>query len=290
MKTKLVLALVLLLSAVGCKADLEAIPDVSATNQASITPSPEPTATSTMPILRKISEFKASAPSSDPQQVADYANDLLPQLGYEYELDLERIIIQKIKQRKTKPVKVEGDDWPYVSFDLEVMTTTNSKKQISITAPADAVCCCGYYYTRIAVTKVSPKELTVVVDSKEVIIARPKEIPVVQEYIFGKEAPRPAKLRSWEVPSETYPYGVSSDGLKLYVETEIDELLLEISETGSLRFVPKGLERIVTEGEDLRKLPAPREGEILHKSGEFGLIRYVLNGTPYVLEFPYPCT
>lgn len=253
-------------------------------------PMPQPSSDPTMPILNQIAKIKRQKPSSTAQEIADHANGLLPRLGFDYNLDLEKIITRKIKQRQTKPVKVEGDETRYIKFDLDLVAMSGAKKKLAVTAPAEGLCCCGYYYTPIPVTKITPRELTIVIDSKEVVVARPKDIPVVQEYIFGKQEAKPTKLRSWEVPYETYPYGISSDGLKLYVKTEIDELLLEISENGSLRFVPKDSKEIVTEGEDLNKLPPPKEGEILHRSGELGLIRYVLNDVPYVVEFPYPCT
>ena len=299
MKSKIPIRITLVLvatviSMLGCNAVDDVSVASNATNQASsaptVTPSPQTTPEPTMPILKEVAKFKREKPNSTAQEVAAYGNELLPRFGFEYGLDLEKIITRKIKQRQTKPVKVEGDDSSYVTFGLDLVSTTGVKKKLVVTAPADSVCCCGYYYTSIPVTRITPKELTVVIDSQEVVVTRPKDFPVVQDYIFGKQEAKPTKLRSWEVPYETNPYGVSSDGLKLYIETEIDGLLLEISENGSLKFAPKDSEQIVTKGEDVNKLPPPKVGEILHKSGEFGLMRYVLNDVPYVIEFPYPCT
>jgi hypothetical protein len=299
MKSKMPIRIAVLLVAtvilmLGCSAAEDVSVASNVTNQVSpattVSPSPQTTPEPTMPILKEIAKFKREKPDSTEQEVAAYGNEILPRLGFEYDLDLEEIIKRKIKQRQTKPVKVEGDDFPYVTFGLDLVSTTGVKKKLVVTAPADSVCCCGYYYTSIPVTKITPKELTVVIDSQEVVIKRPKDFPVVQDYIFGKQEAKPTKLRSWEVPYETYPYGVSSDGLKLYIETEIDGLLLEISENGSLKFATNDSEQIVTNGEDINKLPPPKEGEILHKSGEFGLMRYILNDVPYVVEFPYPCT
>lgn len=272
--------------------DPQAAKAVNTQTAESPTASPTPVSTPdpTMPILKEVVKFKRENPNSSAQELADFGNGLLPRFGFEYNIDLEKIIERKIKRRETKPVKVEGDDFPYVKFDLDLVSTTGAKKKFTVTAPAEGVCCCGYYYTSIPVTKITPKEITVVIDSQEVIVTRPKDFPVVQEYIFGKQEAKPTKLRSWEAPYETYPYGVSSDGQKLYVKTEIDELLLEISDNGSLKFATKDSETIIAKGEDLNKLPPPKEGEILHKSGEFGLMRYFLNDVPYVVEFPYPCT
>lgn len=274
----------------GCKTGSDIPAQTTANSELAIAPTPEQSPEPIMPILRAIADYKRSRPSASTQEIADHANGLLPKYGFQYNLDLERIIAAKTKQHQTKPTKIPGDDDEYVKFDLDVVSVDGAKKKLPVVAPANGSCCCGYYYTPISVTKITPKQLTVVIDAQEIVIARPKEIPVVQEYILGKEQAKLTKLRSWEVPYETYPYGVSSDGKKLYVKTDIDELLLEIAETGELRFVPTGTEGIVANGEDLNKLPPPKVGEILRKSGEFGLMRYMLNGIPYVVEFPYPCT
>ncbi len=285
-----IIILLTLLFFAGCKTGIDVPPNTTANNETVSAPTPEQSPEPAMPILRAIADYKRSTPSASTQEIADHANGLLPKYGFQYNLDLERIIAAKTKQHQTKPTKMPGDDDEYVNFDLDVVSVDGAKKKLPIVAPANGSCCCGYYYTPIPVTKITPKELTVVIDAQEIVIARPKEIPIVQDYILGKEQPKLIKLRSWEVPFETYPYGISADGKKLYIDVEFENLLLEISETGVLRFVPKETRGIVANGEDLNKLPPPKVGEILRKSGEFGLMRYMLNGTPYVVEFPYPCT
>lgn len=284
------LLLLTLLFSAGCKTGAEGRAETPANRDVAGSPTPNSEPEPSMPLLKAVAKYMRSAGTKDPQVIADYANDQLPKYGFEYELDLERIITKKIEQGLTTSIKLEGDDFPYVTFDLEVTSTNGAKRKLAVTAPAESVCCCGYYYTPIPVTKITPKELSLVIDSQETVIARPKDIPVVQEYILAKDQLKPSKLRSWEVPYETYPYGLSGDGRKLYVEVPIDEILLEISDDGVPRFVPRNATGIFTEGEDLRKLPTPKQGEILRKSGELGLMRYMLSGVPYILEFPYPCT
>lgn len=284
------LVLLMLSLLAGCKIADDAPAQTTSNTQSVTAPTPDTAPEPSMPILREIAKYKQSKPAASAQDLADYANGLLPKLGFAYELDFEKIITRKIKQHQTTPTKVPGDDGEYVRFDLDVVSVDGVKKKMPVVASAQDSCCCGYYYTAIAVTKITPKQLTVVVDGQPITITRPKEVPVVQEYIFGKEEPKPVKLRSWEVPHETYPFGVSSDGKKLYVKTDLDELLLEISDTGNLRFVPADAAGIVANGEDLNKLPTPKVGEILRKSGAFGLMRYMLDGVAYVVEFPYPCT
>lgn len=253
---------------------------------------PDPEIDLGIPVLNEIYRHKMGNPTITSQAMADHGNKLLPVLGFSYDLDLEKIIRTKIRAGATKPIKKAGDDFPYVSLPIQIRSVAGQKKTLSVTAPAEDVCCCGYYYTPIPVTQISSARMTVVIDRKEVVMRRTKDFPVVQEYMLYEDRKPPKKVRSWEVPYETYPYGVSADGLSLYIEIDarIADLLLEISSDGSLKFVPKKTEGVVTHTEDLRKLPPPKEGEILHKSGEFGLLRYVVAGKRYLLEFPYPCT
>jgi hypothetical protein len=288
---KLLLLLVVLFTG-GCNSSSDLSPAVSASasnDPIVIAPTPGPITEPRMPILKQVAKYIRSASPESSQAIADHANSLLAKYGFEYHIDLEKIVTTKVKQPKTKPVKMEGDDFPYVRFELEVTSKDGKKSKLALTAPAEGVCCCGFYYTPVPVTKITARELTLVINSQEFAISRPKDFPVVQEYILYEDDKKPSKLRSWEVPFETYPYGLSVDGKKLYIELSINEVLLEISEDGSLKFVPKNAEGIVTPDADLRKTPPPNVGEVLQKSGEFGLMQYTLNGTPFILEFPYPC-
>ena len=244
-----------------------------------------------MAILSKIVKYKKANPSITAQALADYGNELLPALGFDYDFDMEKTIQAKTRAKVTKPVKKPGDDATYISFPFQISSESGAKATLNIIAPDEASCCCGYYYTPIPVTQVSVRRLTIVVNGKPVAVRRTKEFPVVQEYILYKDRNHPKKVRSWEVPYETYPYGLSVDSLTLFIETDVPDLLLGISsENGNLRFVPKTADNIVKDGEDLRKLPPPKEGEAIYKSGEYGLIQYIIAGKPFVLEFPYPCT
>ncbi len=148
----------------------------------------------------------------------------------------------------------------------------------------------GSHYASIPVTQISPKQITVVIDGKPNTIRRTKDFPIVDEYILYEDEKSPKKVRSWEAPYETYPYALSNDGASVYFETEINKLLLEVSADGRLRFVPIDLPDIITQKEDLREIHAPKEGEILIKSGEYGVYKYMIAGKPYFLEFPFVCT
>lgn len=241
-------------------------------------------------VLDDITNYKRENKDIPSKDLADFGNTLLPTHGFNFDIDLASVVEKKIAARNTKPVKKEGDDSLFVSFPLELLTERGTKKIFEITALGEASCCCGYYYTPFPITQITKQRMTIVVDGKPYLIRRNRDFPVVQEYILYENLKKPKKIRSWEVPYETYPYGLSKDGMNLYIDLDTENLLLEISNAGSLRFVAKDTEGIINNGEDLRKLPPPKVGEVLNKSGEFGLMRYKLENKEYVVEFPYPCT
>ncbi len=244
----------------------------------------------TMPILNEIVKYKKANPRASSQDLADLGNKLLPTFGFEFEIDLGGLVETALKSKNVKRMKKDGYDEEYIDLTVPLVTVTGKKTSIKVAAPTSESCCCGYTYTPIPVTQISPARITVVIDGRPVMVTRTKELPAVQEYILYEGVSSPQKIRSWEAPFETYPYGLSVDGNSVFFETDLKAILLEESSDGSLRFVTRDLPDIITEKVDLREQPAPKFGEILHKSGEFGLYKYVIGGKSYVLEFPYICT
>ncbi len=243
-----------------------------------------------MPILKEIAKYNKANPSASSQDLADRGNEILPTIGFEFDIDLGKLITKALKSKHLERVKKDGDDDEYFYLTVPLITESGRKTSVRVVAPTFESCCCGYTYTPIPVTQISSTRMTVVIDGKPIVIKRAKDLPVVQEYILYENENAPKKVRSWEAPFETYPYGLSADGTAVYFDTGVDKLLLEVSVDGSLRFVTKDSPGIIIQKEDLRERHAPKVGEILHKSGEFGLYKYIVARKPYILEFPYICT
>ena len=55
-----------------------------------------------MPILKEVVKFKREKPNSTEQEVAAYGNELLRRFGFEFGLDLEKIITRKAVEPLSK--------------------------------------------------------------------------------------------------------------------------------------------------------------------------------------------
>ena len=94
-------------------------------------------------------------------------------------------------------------------------------------------------------------------------------------------------LRSWQLPFQTIPEGISADGRSLFLgfhtEFGLDELLLELPEDGRPRFRAKeGTDLGAGEWIDER----PRDP---HDTFE-GYMRFRVGGREHVVRFTGPCT
>lgn len=241
-------------------------------------------------ILEDLEKYKKVNPQISAEELAKFGNKLLLQKGFNYEISFCDVIERKIKTKKAKGISDENGNFSYVSFPYQ-MTLVNSAKAIfQITAPNDESCCCGYCYTEFPVLNITKNQMTLVSSGKTYSVIRDKDLSVSEEYVLVDEKTLQREIRKWQVPFETYPFGISKDGTKLYIEFDENDILLEISEKGVLRLVPKNEPNILSNGKDLRQTPPPKIGEILNKSGEFGFYSFKTGNKNYIVKFSYPCT
>jgi hypothetical protein len=241
-------------------------------------------------LIEKLTLKQKENPSITATEFADFATGLIPKYGVDFWVDLADLIEQK---RKSKEITEIADG--NVQFNFELKTNDSKQTTFRIESPTDS-CCCGYAYADFPVSNITDKMMTIIIDGKPHNVIRTKEISFSQEYILVDNKTKKKKIRSWQVPFETQPFGISGDGTKLYIEYKDTEeykdtgLLLEISETGSLKFVAKNSPNIIANGEDLMKRPTPKTGEIIYKSGENGLMMFKSGEKQFIIDFPYVCT
>ena len=199
-----------------------------------------------MPILKKIATFKKENPRATTQELANKGNELLPTLGFEFDIDLGKQVEKELASTKVVTIKKEGDSGEYFYLNLPLQSENGSRKSVKLLAPAYESCCCGFTYVPVPVTQTSSTKMTVIIDGNPTVVKRTKDIPMVQEYILYTNEKKPKRIRSWEAPFETSPYGISVDGTSVYFETDIEEVVLEVSEKGVLRFAAKESSEIIT--------------------------------------------
>lgn len=242
-------------------------------------------------ILKDIEEHKKTDPQLAEKDLIEFGNALLQKKGFNYDISICEVIDQKKKTKQTKAIPGENEYDKYVSFPYRTTLTNSTQKTFRITAPDFESCCCGYCYTEFPVLNITGKQMTLIADGKTFSIKRTKELSVSDEHLLVDNKTRRTVIRKWQVPFEAYPYGVSKDGTKLYIDL-FDEIqiLLEISEIGNLKFVSKSDPNIIAGGKDLRTDLPPKVGEILYKSGYIGYYIFKSGKQSFIVKFPYPCT
>jgi len=236
-------------------------------------------------------EKKKANPKITAKELAEFGNDLIKQKGVNFDIDLADLIEQKLESKEAKEIAEENEFDSVVAFNHSLTLADGTKKSFRITAPGSESCCCGYFYTQFPVSQITDKQLTVISDGKPYVIKRSKEIAFSQEHVLIDNQTMKKEIRKWQVPFETSPFGISQDGSKLYIEIEDEvELLLEISENGSIQFVPQDNPNIISNGKDLRDQPAPKLGEPIYKSGEGGFVKFTSGSKSFIVAFQYVCT
>jgi hypothetical protein len=183
-------------------------------------------------ISEDIVNYKSENPAATAKEIADYGNRLLPVKGYNYWFDLEGL--NKKKEKEARILSEETQVYPY-SMPL----VRGSRASFLIFAPRNDSCCCGYFYGDLPVTRVTGQTVTFISGGKTYAVLRPKELGRTEQYA-AIDLRKPSKnLRTWQIPYETYPQGISADGKQLYVEGPAEDILLEISFDGSFRLVAK---------------------------------------------------
>jgi hypothetical protein len=240
-------------------------------------------------IINDLEKKKNDTPNITTDEIVVYGNKLIKEKGFNFHIDLADLVEKKAEAKETDVISDKDESFPLISFPHSLTLVDGTKKTFWLIAPQEAHCCCGYHYSDFPVTKITDEQMTVVVNNQTYDIKRTKEISISQEHILIDSKTMKKAIRKWQVPYETYPYGISEDGTKLYIDLE-DDILLEISENGDIQFVSKNSPKIITKGIDLNKHPTPKVGEILQKSGELGYMKFTSGSKSFIVEFPYICT
>lgn len=229
----------------------------------------------------KITELAARKKSENPnltaKQLADYATGLIPLYGVNFGIDLSGLIRRKIKARKVKKLHDEN-----VRFDFQMTLNDSSKKIFQIDAPVEG-CCCGLAYADFPVTEITAKYMTVIAGGKPYRIKRTSDVSFTQSNTLVEGKTKSKQIRVWQVPGEAAPHGISADGTKLYIYYDND-LMLEISETGKLKFVSPDDPNIISDGTDW-----VAEKKYIDPNGK-GLMNFKSKNKNYFVKFEYVCS
>ncbi len=220
-------------------------------------------------IIEQMEKRKEENPKITAKNLADFGNTLLAKEGYEFTFAAEqsKVLVSN--------VDVDSED-----FEVYKLTAINGKSRLFATQ-AHGSHPCGTW-TGLTVTQLNSKQMTILADGKSYPVAMPKALVFDEIALVEKNLKK--TIRRWLTPLDATPEAISKDGKIIYVPSEIDEILLGISEEGNLSFVAANDLTIVKKNVELKNFPKDPKNDYL------GFKKFSDGKQNFFLKFSYPCT
>jgi hypothetical protein len=228
-------------------------------------------------VFDELQKKLAAEPKIKPAELARYANGLLAKKGLDFQFDLCEFVQRnnptprgRAAQAKVRTYKLpmKQTDGRQVTFETRLSEEEGNGM-------------CGECFFSIPAAKVTKQEIELVTGGKKYLLVRPPSFHLDEMSLVDQSMRK--VLRTWQVPDQGEPLGVSSDGTKVYLETAIESLILEISESSSMRILARE-EVTLPKGETVQKHPTDP------KNAYLSFMRFRFGGRSLVIRFSEPCT
>lgn len=222
----------------------------------------------------KIYEKKKANPRISPAALAAYGNSLIKAYGLGFNSSGCAIVEANNKMNGASTADL-------TTFDFKIEDVKGQKIPFQIlTSNWEAPCGCSIDFPLLSITD---KEWTVLAGKTPVKLKRTADIDFEEVRLLDNSKKK--VLRKWFKPLDNEPEGISADGTKLYVPIAYDEdagVLLEISETGTFRFVPKNAPNIIRTAKAVVNFD--------DESGFDALKEFKSKARSYFVNYYYACT
>lgn len=145
---------------------------------------------------------------------------------------------------------------------------------------------CSECFFQIPALQVTKEEILVLADGRQYSLRRPQTFNLGEAELVDDSLQN--VLRTWQLPFQTVPVGISPEGSKLYVEfyegQAPDDLVLELSEDGKLQFRSRKGVDLKGEGEWIENYPKDPDNDYL------SFMRFRARNRNYIVKFIAPCT
>ena len=222
-------------------------------------------------VLEDVSDRNKKQPSLTPKELAAYANALVEKRGFDYSFDLCGVF--------RRPDRLP----PKSAFPSKMALAGGGKLTIKFTVlgPQDSLC--SECWSDIPSLQVTKREMLVVTNGQRYRVKRPASFSLDEVELVDEKMK--TVLRTWQVPFQSVPKGISTDGTKLYLgfyNGELDRLVLELSEDGRIKFRDRGEAQLEGEGEWIENHPKDEE------NGYLSFMRFRVGNKSHIIRFSAP--
>jgi hypothetical protein len=223
-------------------------------------------------LMKMVRDRVEREPGMSDGVLAAYANGLLSQKGFDYQFDVcEFIRLLPQKRRAVEPP-------PSYRFQLTQASGGKIAFEIGNDDVSDGMCGeCFFAFPSLGVTG---REILLLLGGRQYRLRRPSLFRLDEMSLVDSSMKR--VLRTWEVPYQSMPLGISADGTHLYISTELDRLALEIAPSGLSFKATSQIE--VRDGKEVEKHPRDPGNAYL------GFMRFRSGQRSYIIRYSAPCT
>jgi hypothetical protein len=231
-------------------------------------------------ILTDVSNKMKAQPNVSPKELAAYANKLLEEKGFDYDFDVCEVIGRNRLKRisSTSPSRI--------TYSYKMAQWVGRKITLTFISDNPGHAPCGECFSPIPSLQVTKQEMLVVSGSQRYRLKRPTAFGLDEAELVDETMRK--VLRTWQLPYQTIPVGISPDSTKLYlefyVEHELDALVLELSENGRAQFKARSDIDLQRKGEWVENHPKDP------KNAYLSFLRFYAGGKSYVIKFSAPCS
>lgn len=227
-------------------------------------------------VLDEVSKRAKQSPALSPVELAAYGNDLIAKKAFDYDLDVCDIFNERQRKQNLTAEVVRS---------YQLSSASGGKLTIRFTIAKSDESLCGECWTSFPVVQITDKEMVLLAAGNRYRVKRPASF--VLDEVELVDATLKKVLRTWQLPYQAAPVGISPDGTKLYVDfyigNNLDDLVLEVSENGPPQFRDRAVMKSI-EGKSIEDHPRDPANAYL------SFVRFHVDEKTYYLKFTAPCT